>query len=122
MRSVGFALLVALMGCDGRPLATKAAADDCLDLPVDPPAGIIDLRQEVFSCVERNAALYAKGSDMPEAISRAVVVKCQPKIMRYVEQEARTAQEQPQFAAALEAWREHVLPVIAEARAKGCYS
>lgn len=100
----------------------KAAADDCLDLPVYPPAGITDLKQEVFACVERNAALYAKGTDTPEAISKAVMVKCQPTIMRYVEQEAKAAGEQPQYSAALEGWREHALPVIAEARARGCYS
>jgi hypothetical protein len=103
-------------------VACGQAKDDCLDLPVYPPAGITDLKQEVFACVERNAALFAKGTDTPEAISKAVTVKCQPTIMRYVEQEAKDAGEQPQYTPALNAWREHALPVIAEARARGCYS
>ena len=113
---------IVLAACDVQQATTDLAASDCLDLPVDPPPGITDLKQEVFVCVERNAALYAKGPDSPDALSKAVIAKCQPKIMRYVETEPKAAREQPQYVAALEAWREHALPAIAEARARGCYS
>lgn len=115
---------IALVSCNkpaDKP-APVVAADDCLDLPVYPPQGVIDLRQEATACVERNAALYAKGTDSPDALSRAVMVKCQPIIMRYVEQQARKAGEQPQYTEALEAWRLQALPIIAEARARRCYS
>jgi hypothetical protein len=121
MKLTVIALPLALAACQAQEPA-KVAADDCLDLPVYPPAGIVDLKQEVFACVERNAAPYAKGTDTPESISKAVTVKCQPTIMRYVEQEAKAAGEQPQYIPALNAWREHALPVIAEARARRCYS
>ena len=110
---------VALVSCDK---ASTRAANDCLDLPVYPPVGVTDLKQEVEACVERNAAMYAKGPDSPEALSRAVIVKCELKVIRYVEQEAKAAGEQPQYNVALESWRRHALPIIAEARARACYS
>jgi len=119
------ALLTALAACQAQPTSSapmNVAPDDCLDLPVYPPAGITDLKQETFACVERTAALYAKGSDTPDAISRAVIVKCQRTIMRYVEQRSKEAHELPQYNQALEGWRQHALPVIAEARARKCYS
>jgi hypothetical protein len=97
--------------------------EDChLNLAVYPPPGVTDLRQSVVACVERSAALYAKGPDTPEDISRAVEVECKPYIIPYVEQEARKAGEQPQYNEVLEAWRQKALPVIAEARARRCYS
>ena len=114
---------VALGSCDQNPATAQAkVAADCLDLPVYPPPGVTDLRQETFACVERTAALYARGPDTPDAISRAVIVKCQPTIMHYVEQRSKEAHEAPQYDEALEAWRQHTLPVIAEARARHCYS
>ena len=122
---VTIAFLPALAACQAQqPTSgtTNIPADDCLDLPVYPPAGVTDLKQEVAACVERNAALYAKGPDSPDALSRAVIAKCQPAIIRYVEQEARKAGEQPQYTDVIEAWRQHTLPVIAEARARHCYS
>jgi hypothetical protein len=118
-------LLIALAGCQAPPSTQNAAnvvADDCLDLPVYPPPGVTDLKQQVTACVERNAALYAKGLDSPDDLSKAVIVKCQPAIMQYVEQQARKGGERPQYTEALEAWRQHALPVIAEARARRCYS
>lgn len=113
---------IVLTACDVQQATANLVASDCLDLPVYPPPGVVDLKQDVFVCVERNAALYAKGSDSPEQLSSAVAAKCQPTIMRYVEQRARESGEQPQYTEALEAWRQHALPVIAEARARGCYS
>lgn len=98
------------------------AANDCLDLPVYPPAGISDLKQEVSACVERNAAMFAEGPDSMEALSRAVIATCELKIIRFAEQEAKAAGEKPQYNEVLEAWRRHTLPVIAEARARRCYS
>lgn len=116
---IGAALMVCLSACDQQ--RAVAAADDCLDLPVDVPTGMTDLRQEVYICVERNAAFWAKGPDTPDAISRAVITKCEPVIIRFVEHENPNPEHRP-YKEALEAWRRHALPVIAEARARGCYS
>ena len=113
---------IVLSACDVQEATTTLVASDCLDLPVDPPPGVVDLKQNVFVCVERNAALYAKGPDSPEQLSSAVIAKCQPTIMRYEEQRARESGEPPKYTEAIEAWRQHALPVIAEARARGCYS
>lgn len=118
----GRRLAALLLGAVTFASCGKSPANDCLDLPVDVPPGITDLKQEVYVCVERNAASYAKGPDSPEALSRAVIAKCEPTIIRYVEQEAKEAEEPPKYTEALEVWRRHTLPVIAEARARRCYS
>ena len=80
------------------------------------------MTRQVYACVERNALLYAKGPDSPEALSRAVIVKCKDAIVRYVDQEAKKAGIRPQYKEPLESWQAHTLPIIAEARARGCYS
>ena len=131
-RVAELALLISgafLASCDEAPptsqrstLPATAAANNCLNLPVYPPAGVTDLKQEVHACVERNAAMYARGPDSPEALSKAVIAKCELKIIRYVEEEAKAAGETPQYSVALEMWRRHTLPIIAEARARRCYS
>lgn len=114
------ALLLVTASC--KQVEPVAAANDCLDLPVYPPAGVEDRKQTAYACVERHAAMYARGPDAPDAIAEAVMVKCEEEIIRYVEQAAHDAGKEPQYAAAREAWRRHSLPVIAEARARGCYS
>src|SRR4051794_30011451 len=106
MRQIGPLLLLLLAGCDQQP-AAKGTANDCLDLPVYPPAGVSDLGQEVFACVERNAAMFAKGPDSMEALSKAVIATCEQKVIRFVAQEAKAAGEQPKYNEALEAWRKH---------------
>lgn len=100
----------------------KSPANDCLDLPVDVPLGVTDLKQEVYVCVERTAAMYAKGPDSPEKLSRAVIAKCKPTINRFLEQEGQASDRSLSYNIALEQWRQHSLPTIAEARARGCYS
>ena len=117
-RNLGTLLAGALM----LSACSKLPNNDCLDLPVDPPSGVTDLRQEVYVCVERNAAIYAKGPDSPEALSRAVIAKCKPTINRFLEQEGQAADLSLPYNIALEQWRQHSLPTIAEARARGCYS
>ena len=86
-------------------------------LPVETP----DLTRKVYACVERHAHLYAKGPDSAEALSKAVVVKCKETITQYVDQEAKKAGVRPPYKEAFESWQAHTLPIIAEARARGCY-
>lgn len=117
LRVVTLTLPVCLASCNPPP-PPQANAADCLSLPVLTPPGVTDLMQDVHACVERNAAMYARGPDSPAAISEAVVAKCERAIIRYVEQEARAAGEQPNYSEAMEAWRRHALPAIAEARAR----
>ena len=106
---------------EARP-AAKVAAAKCPDLSTKLPSNVPDLTREVYVCVERNALLYAKGPDSPEALSKAVMAKCKPTIIRYVDQEAKKAGVKPPYATAFESWQEHTLPIIAEARARrGCY-
>lgn len=117
------AVLLMLSSCNNDLWqSANTGHEDCLDLPVYPPAGITDTKQTVYACVERHAAMYAKGPDSPQAISEAVVVKCEEPIIRYVEEATKEAGEEPQYKVALGAWRKHALPVIAEARARKCYS
>ena len=101
--------------------AAKVAADKCrllyTQLPIDAP----DLTRKVFACVERNAHLYAKGPDSAEALSKAVIAKCKDTVIRYVDQEAKKAGVKPPYKEAFESWQAHTLPIIAEARARGCY-
>ena len=99
----------------------KPAAQSCLSLAAFPPPGVTDLSKTAHACVERNAALYAKGPDTADTLSRAVIAKCQTEVLAYIQQAARTAREKPQYPALLEAWRGHALAIIAEARAKQCY-
>lgn len=101
--------------------AKKVAAAKCPDFSTQLPIDVTDLTREVYACVERNALLYAKGPDSPEALSKAVIAKCRATIIRYVDQEAKKAGQRPQYKEPLESWQEHTLPIIAEARARGCY-
>lgn len=119
-RAAVWSLLLIAASC--KQAEPVAAADDCLDLAVYPPAGVEDRKQTAHACVEKHAAMYARGPDVPDAIAEAVMAKCEEEIIRYVEQAAHDAGKEPQHAAAREAWRRHTLPVIAEARARGCYS
>lgn len=102
--------------------AAKAAAGKCPDFSTRLPVDATGVTRQVYACVERNALLYAKGPDSPEALSRAVIVKCKDAIVRYVDQEAKKAGVRPQYKEPLESWQAHTLPIIAEARARGCYS
>jgi len=103
--------------------AKKVAAPKCPDLSTILPNNVPDLTRKVYVCVERNALLYAKGPDSPEALSKAVLAKCKATIIQYVDQEAKKAGVKPPYATAFESWQEHTLPIIAEARARrGCYS
>ena len=103
--------------------AAKAAAAKCPDLSTILPNNVPDLTRKVYVCVERNALLYAKGPDSPEALSKAVLAKCKATIVQYVDQEAKKAGVKPPYATAFESWQDHTLPIIAEARARrGCYS
>ena len=122
MRRVQCERLLLLMAAIALASCGKSLTDDCLDLPVDPPMGVTDLKQEAYICVERHAAIYAKGPDSPDALSRAVIAKCKPTINRFLAQEGQTADLGLSYNIALEQWRQHSLPVIAEARARGCYS
>ena len=107
---------------EAQPAAAKVAAAKCPDLSTILPDNTPDLTRQVFVCVERNALLYAKGPDSPEALSKAVMAKCKATIVRYVDQEAKKAGVKPPYATAFESWQEHTLPIIAEARARrGCY-
>ena len=105
---------------DEQPTA-KAAAAKCPDFSTQLPVDASDLTRKVYACVARNALLYAKGPDSPEALSKAVMVKCRETIIQYVNQEAKKAGVKPQYKEPLESWQEHALPIIAEARARGCY-
>ena len=140
MRRIGFcisvALIMSLAACKAQQPANevqqpakvtqpakKAAAPKCPDLSTILPNNVPDLTRKVYVCVERNALLYAKGPDSPEALSKAVLAKCKPTIIQYVDQEAKKAGVKPPYTTAFESWQEHTLPIIAEARARrGCYS
>ena len=103
------------------PSAAKPAAAKCPDFSTQLPVDAPDPTRKVYSCVERNALLYAKGPDSPEALSKAVMAKCKETIVRYVDQEAKKAGVRPPYKEAFESWHDHTLPIIAEARARGCY-
>jgi hypothetical protein len=102
--------------------AAKVAAGKCPDFSTQLPVDATGVTRQVYACVERNALLYAKGPDSPESLSRAVIVKCKDAIVRFVDQEAKKAGIRPQYKEPLESWQAHTLPIIAEARARGCYS
>ena len=99
----------------------KAAAARCPNLATQLPVKTSDLTRKVYACVERNALLYAKGPDSAEALSKAVMAKCNETIVKYVDQEAKKAGVKPPYKEAFESWQAHTLPIIAEARARGCY-
>ena len=103
-----------------QPAAGTAAAkcpNAFTQLPVQTP----DLTRKVYTCVERYALLYSKGPDSAEALSKAVIAKCKETIVQYVDQEAKKAGVRPPYKEAMESWQGHTLPIIAEARARGCY-
>ena len=100
----------------------KAATAKCPSFATQLPVQTPDLTRKVYACVERHAHLYAKGPDSAEALSKAVVVKCKDTITQYVDQEAKKAGVRPPYKEAFESWQAHALPIIAEARARGCYS
>lgn len=102
--------------------ATKAAGAKCPNFYTQLPVETTDLTRKVYTCVERNALLYAKGPDSAEALSKAVMAKCKETIVQYVDQEAKKAGVKPPYKEAFESWQAHTLPIIAEARARGCYS
>jgi hypothetical protein len=99
----------------------KTAAQQCLSLTAFPPPGVTDLSRTAHACVERTAALYAKGPDAADVLSRAVMAKCETEVVRYIQDAARKARQKPQFPVLMEAWRGHALTIIAEARARRCY-
>jgi hypothetical protein len=101
--------------------AAKAAAAKCPNFSTILPIDATDVTRKAYVCVERNALLYAKGPDSPEALSKAVMAKCKETIIRYVDQEAKKAGQKPPYKEAFESWQNHTLPIIAEARARGCY-
>lgn len=102
--------------------AAKVAKARCPQVYTQLPVGSPDLTRKVFTCVERHALLYAKGPDSPEALSKAVMAKCKETIVKYVDQEAKKAGVKPPYKEAFESWQAHTLPIIAEARARGCYA
>ena len=102
--------------------AAKAAAAKCPNFYTQLPVGSPDPTRRVYTCVERYALLYAKGPDSAEALSKAVMAKCKDAIVKYVDQEAKKAGVKPPYKDAVESWQAHTLPIIAEARARGCYS
>jgi hypothetical protein len=104
----------------GQP-AAKAAAPKCPDFSTQLPIDATPATRRVYACVERNALLYAKGPDSPEALSKAVMAKCKDAIVRYVDQEAKKAGVKPPYKEAFESWQAHTLPIIAEARARRCF-
>ena len=101
--------------------AAKAAAGKCPHPYTQLPVGSPDLTRKVYTCVERNALLYAKGPDSAEALAKAVMAKCRETIVQYVDQEAKKAGVKPPYKEAFESWQGHTLPIIAEARARGCF-
>lgn len=100
----------------------KPAAGKCPNLYTQLPVQTPDLTRKVYTCVERYSQLYAKGPDSAEALSKAVMAKCKETIVQYVDQEAKKAGVRPPYKEAFESWQAHTLPIIAEARARGCYS
>ena len=145
MRRIGFcvsaALIVILAACGGEKsdnqaaqttneaqqptkpgqTAAKTAAPRCPDFSTQLPPDASDATRRVYACVERNALLYAKGPDSPEALSKAVMAKCKESIVRYVDEEAKKHGVKPPYKEAFESWQAHTLPIIAEARARRCY-
>jgi hypothetical protein len=127
-------LVLALAGCNKSPdqpastaptspaVVPKMAEQHCLSLTAFPPPGVTDLSRTAHACVERTAALYAKGPDAADIVSRAVMAKCETEVLRYIQEAARKAREKPQLPVLMEAWRGHALTIIAEARARRCYS
>lgn len=105
---------------NGQP-AAKAAAPKCPDFSTQLPNDATPVTRSAYACVERNALLYAKGPDSPEALSKAVMAKCKDAIVRYVDQEAKKAGVRPPYKEAFESWQAHTLPIIAEARARRCF-
>lgn len=101
--------------------AATAATAKCPQVYTQLPVGSPGPTRKVFTCVERYALLYAKGPDTPEALSKAVMAKCKETIVKYVDQEAKKAGVRPPYKEAFESWQAHTLPIIAEARARGCY-
>lgn len=101
--------------------AAKGAAGKCPHVFTQLPVGSPAATRKVFTCVESNALLYAKGPDSPEALSKAVMAKCKEAVVQYVDQEAKKAGVKPPYKEAFESWQAHTLPIIAEARARGCY-
>ena len=108
-------------GAKNKQPPAKAAADKCPHFYTQLPVGTPDVTRKVYSCVERYALVYAKGPDSAEALSKAVMVKCKDSITQYVDQEAKKAGVKPPYKEAFESWQGHTLPIIAEARARGCY-
>ena len=127
------ALIMGLAACKAEPAdnigqqsvnqvqpAAEASKTKCPNFYTQLPAGTPDLTRKVYDCVERNAHLYAKGSDSAEALSKAVMAKCKETIVQYVDQEAKNAGVKPPYKEAFESWQAHTLPIIAEARARRC--
>ena len=104
----------------GQP-AAKAGAPRCPDFSTQLPIDATAVTRRAYACVERNALLYAKGPDSPEALSKAVMAKCKVAIVSYVDQEAKKAGVKPPYKEAFESWQAHTLPIIAEARARRCF-
>ena len=102
--------------------SAKIAAAKCPNFYTKFPAETPSLTRIVYTCVERNALLYAKGPDSAEVLSKAVMAKCKDTITQYVDREAKKAGVRPPYKEAFESWQAHTLPIIAEARARGCYS
>jgi hypothetical protein len=101
--------------------ASKAGAAKCPNFYTQLPVETTDVTRRVYTCVERNALLYAKGPDSAESLSKAVMAKCKEAIVKYVDQEAKKAGVKAPYKEAFESWQAHTLPIIAEARARGCY-
>ena len=102
--------------------ATKGPGTKCPFVYTQLPVGTPGPTRKVYTCVERHAHLYSKGPDNPEALSKAVMAKCKETIVQYVDQEAKKAGVRPPYKEAFESWQAHTLPIIAEARARGCYA
>ena len=129
MRHIGYcvraALIISLAACGGQQsaneaqqpaneaqqpaneakAAAKVAAVKCPDFSTILPIDASDVTRKAYVCVERNALLYAKGPDSPEALSKAVMAKCKAVIIRYVDQEAKKAGVKPEYKTALESGR-----------------
>lgn len=110
----------ARQGANAKPAAKPAGK--CPDFSTQLPIDATVATRKVYACVERNALLYAKGPDTAEALSKAVMAKCKEAIVQYVDQEAKKAGVKAPYKEAFESWQAHTLPIIAEARARGCYS
>ena len=102
--------------------AARGPGTKCPFVYTQLPVGAPGPTRKVFTCVERYAHLYSKGPDNPEALSKAVMAKCKEAIVQYVDQEAKKAGVRAPYKEAFESWQAHTLPIIAEARARGCYA